>query len=376
MFFQREYLREAVSMTLNETYRVDLPEHGILNAMLFRISGGQASGYGQDGGDWRIIDKISKIEIILNGATICKSFTGIMAHAVSFYDQGVPAPDTWRNYATNTQWCYILVNFGRWLYDTEYGLDLSKFDNVELTITNTATSSHFSDLTISVLLFYLREPVVATMAGYLRTEEWRSWTTVANATEYLDLPTEHILRRIILQAIPNVDGNNIEKTGMHNLMEDIALNLDTGVIRVYKGGLDDLMRSNLWEYGKPIITGGFPYLNPDKGYDIGLGYTLFGAAGAGSQDGAGASTVPTIESGRTSFTQKAETFEGDHPMCAIFSGVAYCGTAVFRFDYLPDPTTWLDPAARKTVQLNIKTRNLSDAADGTNKVILDRLVKY
>lgn len=376
MFFQKEYVREGASMTLNSTYQLDLPENGLLSGLLLRVSGNQISGLGLGGGSWRIVDFISKIDILIDGATICKSLAGDAVQSIALLDQGVTAPDTWRNYATNTQFAYFLINFGRKLADTEIGLDLSKFNNVQLQVTNTATSSEFNNLDISVQAIYLRNAAGAGFSGYMRTEEWRKWTTVQDETQYLDLPTEGILRRILLQAIPSVDANNVEQTGMENLANDIELLLDTGVIRVYKGGIDDLLRQNLYEYGRPIITGGYPYVNADKGFSMGLGYTLFGAAGAGSQSGAGSSTIPTIESGRTSFTQKAETYEADQPLAAIFSGLAYHNIGVFRFDYLDEINTWLDPNARKTVKLNVHTRNISAAASGTNKVILDRYISY
>lgn len=373
MFWQNEMLREAVSMTLNDTYELDLPDWGSLSSLLIRISGSQASGLGQDGGSWRILDYISKLEILLNGATVGKSLKGDMLQAIAFYDQRITSPDSLRNYATNTQYGYFLVNFGRHLKDRELGLQLDKFKSVELKLTNTATSSEFSDLTISIMAIWRRE-VDTPFSHFLRTEEWRKWTTAQDETKYYDLPTQFPIRRLLLQAIPAVDDDNVEKTGMHNLMDDIDLSFATGTTRVYKGGIDDIMRLNLFEYGRNLITGGFPYMNADKGINMGLGYVNMAAQGAGAQDGAGAATIPTIESGRTSFTQKAETYEADSPICLMVGGMAYHNTIIFPFGEDNDIESWLDPDARKTVKLDIHTRDISDAASGTARIILDRLV--
>jgi hypothetical protein len=375
MYWRREDVREAASLTAESTDIWDLADHGRLGSILFRISGGQISRYGQSGGAWRIIDEISKIEVIANGSEVIKSYAGDMAQAIAFYDQGVCAPDPWRNYATNTQYCYILVNFGRKLFDPASYLDLSKFSSVELKITNTASSStDFSQLSCSMLQYFLEEPSEVPPVGYIRSEEWRKWTTVADETQYLDLPTEHKLRRILLQAIPNVDANNVESTGMHNLMDDIELMLDSGRLRIYKGGIDDLMREAFFAYGREMLTGGSIYHSADKGVRVSLGYVLTGAWGAGSQDGAAAATIATLESGRTSFTQKPETYEADSPIQSLFRGIAYQETVCLPFDLDPNPQTWLDPNMRKTVELNVHTRNASSAASGTNRVILERLV--
>ena len=374
MYWQREYIREGVAMTLTDTYRLDLPEHGLLGSLLLVISGAQATGYGQGGGDWRIIDKISKVEVILDGATVCKSLTGKQLAALAVLDQGVMMPDAWNNYATNTQWCYLLINFGRMLHDLDFGLDLARYNNVELRITNTAAAAQFSQLSLGVQAHYLRDASAGQFGGYMRSEEWRRWTTVAAAIQYNDLPTEHIIRRVVLQAVPAVDGSYVEKTGMHNLMEDIEFSLDTGQTRIYKGGLDELMREVYLEMGRPLIAAGSAYMTADKGVNISLGYVLGGAWGAGSQDGAGAATVATFESARSSYTQKPETYEADSPIGFVFVGMAPHLCVPFRFDQSPSPSDWLDPRGRATVQLNITTRNHADAASGVNAIVLDRLV--
>jgi hypothetical protein len=374
MFWQREYVRENIAMALNSTYKLDLPEHGLLGSLLLRITGTQIAGYGLAAADWRIVDKISKVTILLNGATICKSLTGYEAQALATHDQGVMSPSQWKNYHTNMQAEYLLINFGRHLFDTGVGLDLSRFNNVELQVENTAAGTDFTDLTISVLGYYLRDAPADSFAGFMRSEEWRAWTTAADQTQYNDLPVEHLLRRILVQAIPALDASFVEKTGLHNLMDDIELSLDTGVIRVWKGGLDDLIRENYLDTGKLFLATGSAYKTAEKGLDVSLGVVVGGAWGATAMAAAGAATIPQFEADRSSSTQKPMAYEADSPIGFMFAGIAPFSTGVFRFDYDPDPATWLDPAMRKTVKLDIHTRNHADAASGRNAIILDRFV--
>ena len=374
MFFQREYVREAVAMTIGGVLKLDLPEHGLLSSLLIRISGAEATGYGQTGGAWRIIDEISKVSVLGNASVIIKSLTGYQAQAMAFYDQGVIPPGSWRNYATNVQFEYMLINFGRWMFDTEVGLDLAKFNNVELQIENIATAATFSDLTVSIMGIYLRDVPVRQFTGYMRSEEWRSWATVQDQTVYNNLPTEHPIRRVVLQAIPYCTTNGVADTTMNNLMDDVEFSLDTGQIRVYKGGIDDLMRENFLDTGKPVIVGGFPYMNADYGIDMSLGYIYGASWGAGSQDGGVATTFPTMESALTFHTQKPESYDGDHPIGLLCIGMSPFLTVQFRFDHSYLPTDWLNPEVRKTVQLNIHTRNAATADLGKNAIVLDRYV--
>jgi len=375
MFFQKEYIREVVNLTIPSTYRLDLPEHGLLSSLLLKLEGTDVGAFGQGEADWRVIDEISKIEVILDGATIGKSLTGYQAQGLSFFDQGVMPPSTWRNYATNTQVAYVLINFGRFLHDLDYGLDLAKYQNVELRITNTADATDFTVIALSVLGTFLREAPAGQFKGFMRSEEWRQWTGVVDETKYLILPTEHILRRVILQAIPNVSADFVHETGMHNPMDDVAFSLDTGASRIYKGGIDIIVRDNFYDQGKELIVGGQSYQTADDGVDTGLGYTQKVAAVAGSKDGAAAATNLTLEAGMTHGTIKSETYEADSPYLFIAGGLAPFHCLQFRFDYDPNPLTWLNPAERASVLLDIHTRNSASADAGYNAVILDRLVR-
>jgi len=376
MFWQKEYLRQAIRMTLNSTYQLDLPENGILGSLLIKVEGANVNLHGVAADAWRVLDNITKMEIILNGATICKSLRGDAVQALAFYDNGIPAPDIWRQQGTETQYCYFLINFGRHLYDPRYGLDLSKFANVELKVTNNAAlATEFSYLDISILAIYMREGAAGGPLGYMRSETWREWTTVQDSTEYLDIPTEHPIRRIILQAKPHQTTNEIDDTGYGNLMDDIDFSMDTGQVRIYKGGLTEIAHVNSFEYGQQIITGGVVNKTADHGVNTGLGAVLLRAHGAGSGTGAGAAVVPTYTSLSSFSTQKPESAEANCPILSMWGGEAYHNTAVLRFDPDPDPSTWLDPRNRATVILNIHTRNTAVSAGGTNRVILDRFVR-
>jgi len=316
--------------------------------------------------------------LVANGSRIIKDFPGRLAQAIAFYDQRVTSPDVWRNYATNTQFAKVLINLGRYMGDLQYGLDFSRFDNVELRITNTASSSTWQDtLAVSVRLLMVRPMGAVRPLGYLRTEVWREWTTVANEWTYLTLPTEDIIRRIILQADPDVDSSTYKAdTGPQNLFYEIQHYLRSGEVEVFDDNWDALRYLNWYDYGAYPIVGGTPYIHADVGIDLGLSRRFATAALAGSYSGSGSSTVPTETAGETSSTWAVEAFNGDGPTEVLAYGPGYHNTAVLRHDLNPDPVTWLNPEQEKQVLLNCHVRNSSSAADGTNRVCLDRLVRY
>lgn len=378
MYWRTQYIREADSADLDDTYKLDLPKTGLLGSLFLRLHGKAETGNPMGGIEkWRLIDYLDKIEVLANGDVPIVSASGKQLQYLTFLDQKVVAPRKWSEYSQETQREYILVNFGRQFRDFNYGLDLARFDSVELHITNSCTSTNWQDdLKWTVQGVYLEDAPARAFNGYLRKDEWRKWTTVADETKYLELPTTHIIRRIVLQAIPDVDSDYVEETSIFNLMDDIELRFKSGALRVFKGGIDDLLYSNFLDTGQYVFTGGWIYHTADKGFDVGVGYVDTFVVGAGSKDGAAAGTIATPEAIRYSFTQKMETYEADSPAGWLASGIGYHGCAHFRFDDSEEPGEWLNPDSMKQVELDIHTTNSSSAADGTNVVVLDRYIPY
>lgn len=377
MYWQSLYEREGTSMDRNDTYEYDLPKSGLIGSMLLRIAGDQILDLGIGGGSWRLIDFLDKIEIVFEGNVAIKSLTGKQLQAMAFYDQKIVAPDVWRNYGENTQFCFILINFGRYLYDIDYGLDLSKFSSVKLKVKNIATTADFSDtLSVSILSQYLRDAPVGQFKGYMRTESWKDWTPSADGTEYMELPEAFPIRRILLQAIYGVDSDYKEYSTFWNLMDDILLELKTRTSRVFKGGLDDLVRLNHWDIGGEVMCSGALYGNADKGYRFGVGYPTGWAGVALTKDGAESGINVTLDPGETKETVKPEAIESETLLGLFIRGQGYHETGLIRFDQSPNPAVWLDPKAQRVVNLDIHTRSGETVTNAKNYVILDRLVRY
>lgn len=375
-YWRYSYLRETDAATRNSTYKLEMPDHGLLGSLFLRLHGKPATGNPFATSEkWRLIDYLDKIELIANGDYPIISLTGKQAQFCGALDQKVLMPSKWLEYSGPTVREYILLNFGRWLKDPNMGLDLGAFDSMELQITNScATASWQDDLKWSIMALWLEDAGPRPFNGYLKREKWREWTTVADETKYLKIPTSHIIRRLILQAIPDVDANALEETSIFDIMNDIEFTFKTGTLRVFKGGIDDLLYLNLLEFNNYMITGGWTYHTADYGFDVGLGYVDRIALAAGTKDDAGATAVPSIEGDRLSFTQKPETYEAGTLLGFIASGIAYHNCGFFDFDGWGVPSDWINPEVYKDVKLDIHTANSVAAADGYAAVCLERFV--
>jgi hypothetical protein len=373
MYWQKAYVRENITFTRNQTYKVDLPETGILDHLMLKLTANCTSGYSLAVEFWRLMDFLTTVEVIGNGSTIIKSLTFKHLHFLNHLRLSVPPPAFWRNYAENTQMEYVTIPFGRWLKDSLYGLDLSRWNNVELRITNTATAASYStDITMSIMACFRRDDLTPPL-GYLKHELWRQWTTVQDQIVYLTLPTEHPISGIYLRALPHTT-SGMSDTGFANLMDDIDFSLMGGTKQVYKGGLDDLIVENRMESGLEVITSGQADKNADTGFDAGIGRMMGWASVLGSKDAGAGTIIETMIADATDNTISYENREADHPHEFIARGLAYMNMAYLHHVKDLNADQLIDPKRDGEVLLNIHTRNAAASAAGVNDVVLERVV--
>ena len=380
MFWQREVLRSGVSMTFAQTYELDLPKNGLLGSLVLYIRSNQ-NGYPFLSAvpKWRLVDYISKIEVMGDGATVIKSYDGLEALAAAFYDDGQEPPGMWRHYSNTPHRQWIPIHFGRHLMDELYGLDLSKYNQVTLKITNDATSTQFStDITLDVVAYWLRE-AAGPFAGYFREEVWKSWTPVAAAVEYNDLPVALPIRRILLEARPaRVTATCKNASSMHNLMSDIDFTFRTGQVRVFKGSLEQLGHLSVLELGRFVETRGAIDKTAGYGFECGVGYVIQNL-GYGTADADGITTALCNMRQDVQDSAQEMGYRSSNGMLAwTVRGHGYQHTVPLWIARKPDLSDILDPKALDVVKVDITCKTGTTVSgtdrDARNAIILNRLV--
>ena len=370
---QYNYLRDGVSLILGGTLKVDLPNSGKLSGIMLKVNSTQVSNHGLTGGKWRFLDYLTQIRVIADGSEIITDMTPKMMQAASFFDHGDVPPSAWRNYASAGTWDTIPIYFGRKFGDRELGLDLSKFNSVQLEITNDATSTQFADsLTAQIATLQFHSEInPPTFVGHLRKEEWRKYTTVQDQWQYLELPVEGKLRRVLLQCIPDKT-TGLDDTRYDNQADDIRLSVKTGALEVIRAGMDDIVRLNAMRYGCAVVPLMGPDWNADAAHEIGLGYWLGMGGIAGMHSGAAASVIQTLTIGDTGGTPRMESRDSENTM--LIKGLSPQYTEPIFQSEPDEPSMYLDTRSLATVGLDIHTRNAAASADGTNRIVLERLV--
>lgn len=378
-FWQRELLRDGVSMTFNQTYELDLPKSGNLGSLVLYVRSTQNAQPFLTATKWRLIDYISKIEVIGDGAEVIKSYDGIEAIASAFYDEGIEPPNLWRHYSNTPHRQFIPINFGRWIHDELLGLDLSRFNQVTLKITNNATSTEFTtDITLSVIAVWMRE-AASGFSGYLREEVWKAWTPVAAAVEYNDLPIALPIRRILLEARPARDTADAKNnSSMHRLMSDIDFTFRTGQTRVFKGSLEVLGHLSVLEQRFQPMTMTHIDRTDEYGYEVGVGYVTNGVVSEGSQTAAPSATSSVGSGDVQDSAQEVRNRTADQPLQGIWRGHGYCHEVPLFTAKHPDLSDLLDPQAFNVVKLDITCQS-GTTVTGTdrnarNAILLSRLV--
>ena len=380
MFWQREVLRTSVGMTFNQTYELDLPKNGILGSLVLYMRSTQNGQPFLTAVRWRLIDYISKIEVIGDGAEVIKSYDGRQALASAFYDDFREPVSMWRHYSNSPHRQWLPLHFGRWFLDDLYGLNLARFNQVTLKVTNIATATEFTtDIDIDVIAYWQREGA-GNPAGYFREEEWKIWAPAADTWEYNDLPVALPIRRILLRARPAVDTADAKNnSSMHRLMRDIDFSFRTGQTRVFRGSLEQLGHLSVMEMDARVETMTHIDRTDEYGYEVGVGYVTNGVVAEASATTTPSATSSVGAGDIQDSAQEVHQRTADQPLQGLWRGHGYMHNVPLLYARRPNLEDMLDPAAMSVVKADIQCQSGTTVA-GThaaaeNALVLSRLVR-
>lgn len=143
---------------------------------------------------------ISKVEVV-DGSDVLFGLSGKELLALQFYCQE-RTPFVVNNYLDNTMNIVNYeINFGRFLYDPLLALDPTKFSNPQLKVTHNLVSGGAApDAATMAITADIFDGKGASPVGFLMSKENVSYTLVAGGNEYIDLPTDYDLRKLIIMS--------------------------------------------------------------------------------------------------------------------------------------------------------------------------------
>ena len=164
---------------------------------------------------------IKSLELV-DGADVLFSMRGCYAQAVAFYGTKLQ-PFNYINYTDNGICnANVPIYFGRLLYDEELALDPAMFNNLQLKISHDyALGGATPDAcTLEVWADLFDEKDISPV-GFLTAQSIWSKTLVASTTDYVDLPTDQVIRLVLPAAKsddeePDINIDSVKITEEHD----------------------------------------------------------------------------------------------------------------------------------------------------------------
>lgn len=196
-------------------YRKDLPKSGKVSAIDIgvRFTNGATVPQNKDP-----LDIFNHISLLFNGTDYRFHMKGQDVYRYNWAREGRPMPCIFTEVAGATQEAWFRIPLGRFIGDTQFGLDLAKYRNVQLqldyALSNFGTvGTHIITGTIAftVLLHEFPASSAPAFRGMLAAREFWTGTSVASRTTLQSLPAQNPVTALYVSATEDAidDGTDI-----------------------------------------------------------------------------------------------------------------------------------------------------------------------
>lgn len=178
---------------------------------------------------------ITEIQLI-DGSDVIYSLDGYQAWAMACYDLGFAPEQAFSALGGDFQAMRIPILFGRWLNDIQLSLDPSRFRNLQLRIKyDFGTAAATTWVTISGTLTVIAEVMEGAPApsSLLLKKEQYTWTS-AVGTEYIDVPTNHVLKGLMYRS-------HLDAYHPYGIVSTLRMTVDAGKIMPIDGDVEDIL---------------------------------------------------------------------------------------------------------------------------------------
>jgi len=250
MYFQQRYLREASAFpALTGLMTVDLPHKGLLSGVEFRVWG--TCGAGADKPDVWLHDRLKKVEVIVNGSQVVKSYDARQLLAMMLYKRTPHYSHDMKNMASGSCEEFFHINFGRHYHDLDFMLDLSQVNDPELRIEydfTPATQNGWDNgvamaaaPSYSILCHLLRDSDIIPR-GYIKTSEIYRFDNAANHQENMMVARGPMYSNLYLQSW-------YKSMGFGNILDHYEVNINSDNLIPIRTQLTELLAQDTRMYG-------------------------------------------------------------------------------------------------------------------------------
>ena len=379
MHFQTRYLEENKTFdALSGLDTIDLPNKGLLSGIEMRVWG--TCGVDAAKPDVWLHDRLTKLELVVNGSKVVKSLTGDQLLADMLHKRTPICDHDIKNMSGASCEEFFHINLGRHYHDLDYMLDLSKVNDPELRLEyNFEKTAHngwtngvamTAEPSRSVILHILRE-APGEPKGYIKTSEVYRFTGGVSKKENMTIPRGPVYSNLYLQSW-------YLQQGLGGILDKLELNFNNDAIIPIRVGPTELASEIVRMYGLAVIhqqmsvKGGQVYPHPiEQGRLFPPSVGLIDAEGY-SQDlwgSYGGIVLRKTSDGVTPVTT-------NHTVMASYMGIWPFSVSPIPYFDPWDERTWVNSAELGDFWLRVE----GNASMGTNvvlKLLADEVVtKY
>ena len=347
------------SYTADFTELIDLNVGDPISELLIKYKGLNTTG--SAGATAHPAKCVTKVEIS-NGSDILFSLSGLDLYALAIiHNKNVAA--NWIQYLNDNYFDLSLrINFGRRLWDPELALDPKQFPNLQLKIVSDMDAGGVAPdaSKLDVWAHCFDEKQISPI-GFLSSKLIKEYTMGDASHEYTDLPTDNIIRKILMRAL-------VAGTEPYGVLANVKLDVDNDRHVIIDCNSDNLQ-----------------WLFPEENINVLEGFV---AQNDGSQRSYYNTPTAKVFGNVNEWTAAASAYfafyDGDGGRCKIdgSSGVnfvcqlhGYCPNGVISIPMgnQNDIEDWFDPEGLKSLRLDMKSASsMTNAA----QILLQTLRKY
>ncbi len=250
MYWQQRYLEDT--KTFGGTSGLDtieLPNKGLLGGVELRVWGTNADY--TDAPDVWLHDRLTKIELIVNGSQVVKSYSGDQLLAMMLYKRTPVIHGDAKNMANGSCQEFFYINLGRFWHDTEYLLDLSKVNDPEIRLTYNFAATSANGWTNGTamtaapsrnVICHLLRDAPGAPKGYIKTSELYRFTSGVSKKENMTVPRGPTYSNMYLQSW-------YKEQGLGLILDKLELNINSDDLIPISLHPTELAMENLRQYG-------------------------------------------------------------------------------------------------------------------------------
>jgi len=228
---------------------IELPNKGHLSGIEMRVWG--TAGTNAAKPDVWLHNRITKVELVVNGSKVVKSISGDQILADMLYKRTPLHSHDMKNMSGASCEEFFYINLGRHYHDFDYMLDLGKVTDPELRITYDFTLTSQNGWTNGVAMstapdrttvLHLLRDAPSEPKGYIKTSEISRFTGAASKKENMRIPRGPMYSNLYLQSY-------YVAQGIGYLLDKVELNFNNDALIPIRVGPSELAAEILRMYG-------------------------------------------------------------------------------------------------------------------------------